>query len=296
MSRGRKELNHPLARRLSNNKILRDLSSYFEEFKSPQIMGVLNITPDSFSDGGRFISQQSAIQHANQMVKKGASIIDIGGESTRPGAMAISVDAELKRVIPIIESIRSESNVVISIDTSKPEVMKKAVEAGADIINDVYALRRHGALDMAALLHVPVCLMHMQATPETMQKDPSYRDVVGEVQGFFNSRISACEKAGIERSNIILDPGFGFGKTLQHNLSLLAHLESFKYYGCPLLVGLSRKSMFGDLLGKDVNERTLASVSATLLAVINGASIVRVHDVAETFDALKIYNAVQGLK
>ncbi|PHS72663.1 MAG: dihydropteroate synthase [Cycloclasticus sp.] len=258
-------------------------------------MGVLNITPDSFSDGGCFTTKSEAIRQAELMTRQGASIIDIGGESTRPGATPVSIDEELHRVIPVIEAIRSKSNMVISIDTSKPEVMKQAVGAGADIINDVFALRQPGALEMAASLKVPVCLMHMQSTPETMQHNPRYSNVIDEVKAFFEERINACEKADIEKSKIILDPGFGFGKKLEHNLSLLANLETFKSYGCPLLVGLSRKSMFGDLLGKSVNERALASVTAALLAVINGASIVRVHDVQETFDALKIYNAAQSL-
>ncbi|MEH6504128.1 MAG: dihydropteroate synthase [Cycloclasticus sp.] len=259
-------------------------------------MGVLNITPDSFSDGGNFNAVEDAISQALKMAEAGASIIDVGGESTRPGASPVVVKEELNRVIPVIKAIRSSSNVIISIDTSKPEVMQQAVDAGANIINDVYALRQEGALAMAASLQVPVCLMHMQDKPETMQLNPKYAEVIDEVRAFFDERIKACEKAGISRDKIILDPGFGFGKTLAHNFSLLKHLGSFKDYDCPLLAGLSRKSMFGLLLDKPVEERTLASVTAALLAVINGASIVRVHDVAETAEVLKIYQAVQTAK
>lgn len=273
-----------------------EASSEFLVNKNPLIMGVLNITPDSFSDGGRYTTETEVAEKVTTMIAEGASIIDIGGESTRPGAATVSIEEELKRVIPVISSIRSKHDVLISVDTSKPEVMKKAVEAGAGMINDVYALRRRGALEAAASLNVPVCLMHMQAEPETMQNNPSYINVTDEVNVFFDERIEACLRAGIKQSNIILDPGFGFGKTLAHNLSLLANLASFKQYGCPILVGLSRKSMWGELLGKKVDERMLASVTAALLSVVNGASIVRVHDVAETFDALKIYNAVQQTK
>lgn len=258
-------------------------------------MGVLNVTPDSFSDGGRYTALETAVQQALTMVEQGASIIDIGGESTRPNATPVSIEEEISRVVPVIKAIRMKSNIAISIDTSKPDVMKAAVEVGANLINDVYALQRPGALDMAASLGVPVCLMHMQANPETMQDRPSYSDVVDEVNDFFIQRIMACEQAGITRDKIIIDLGFGFGKTLQHNLSLLAKLKEFTVHGCPILAGLSRKSMLGELLNNKVEERTVGSVTAALLAVINGALIVRVHDVAETSDALKIYNAVQSI-
>jgi len=261
--------------------------------KNPQIMGVLNVTPDSFSDGGQFSLIEHAVVQAKLMIEAGAEIIDIGGESTRPGAVKVSVKQELERVIPVIKAIKKNSDVVISIDTSKPEVMEQAVSAGASIINDVYALRQPGALNMAASLGVTVCLMHMQAEPETMQKQPEYIDVVDEVACFFQERLRACQQAGIPESKILLDPGFGFGKTLTHNLNLLAHLEKFKQYGCPLLVGLSRKSMWGELLGKKVDERVSASVISALLAVINGAAIVRMHDVAEMAEALTIYKALQ---
>ena len=257
-------------------------------------MGVLNITPDSFSDGGRFTVVETAIQQALKMVNLGASIIDVGGESTRPNATPVSSAEEINRIVPVIEGIRSSCNVAISIDTSKPEVMKAAVQAGTSLINDVYALQRPGALETAADLGVHVCLMHMQANPQTMQDNPNYSNVIDEVDYFFTQRISACEEAGINRDKIIIDPGFGFGKTLQHNLSLLAKLELFKRHDCPILAGISRKSMLGQILNKEVEDRLVGSVAAALLAVINGASIVRVHDVAETVDVLKIYNAVEG--
>lgn len=258
-------------------------------------MGVLNVTPDSFSDGGRFTLVETAVQQALAMAGLGASIIDIGGESTRPNAVPVSIEDEIKRVIPVIKGIRLKSDIAISIDTSKPDVMKAAVEAGANLINDVYALRKPGALEMAASLDVSVCLMHMQANPETMQDKPNYSNVVEEVNDFFQQQILACDNVGITRDNIILDPGFGFGKTLQHNLCLLANLDSFSRHGCPILAGLSRKSMLGEILDKEVEERTFGSVAAALLAITRGASIVRVHDVAETSDALKIYDAVQSV-
>ena len=272
---------------------LMSVSSFNLAPKNPQIMGVLNVTPDSFSDGGQFSLVEHAVVQAKLMMEAGAEIIDIGGESTRPGAVKVSVEQELERVIPVIEAIQQNSDVVISIDTSKPEVMEQAVLAGASIINDVYALRQPGALEMASSLGVTVCLMHMQAEPETMQQHPEYTDVVDEVVCFFQERLQACQQAGISLSKILLDPGFGFGKTLAHNMSLLANLEAFKQYGCPLLVGLSRKSMWGELLNKKVDERVSASVISALLAVVNGAAIVRVHDVAEMAEALTIYKALQ---
>jgi len=257
-------------------------------------MGVLNITPDSFSDGGRFTELETAIHQALKMADLGASIIDVGGESTRPNATPVASAEEINRIVPVIEGIRSSCNVAISIDTSKPDVMKAAVDAGANLINDVYALQRPGALEVAADLGVHVCLMHMQANPQTMQDNPSYSNVIDEVDHFFTQRIAACQELGINHDKIIIDPGFGFGKTLQHNLSLLAKLDLFKRHGCPILAGISRKSMLGEILNKEVEDRLVGSVAAALLAVINGASIVRVHDVAETVDALKIYNAVKG--
>tara|TARA_B100000989_G_scaffold289996_1_gene262589 strand:- start:489 stop:1343 length:855 start_codon:yes stop_codon:yes gene_type:complete len=280
---------------LSNPNSNQGAMSPFLNIKNPQLMGVLNVTPDSFSDGGQFSDLDKAVQHALAMIRQGASIIDIGGESTRPNAKEVSLDDELSRVIPVIKALRRQSDVTISIDTSKPDVMKAAVEAGANLINDVYALQKPGAIEMAASLGVPVCLMHMQANPETMQENPSYVDVVDEVNTFFVQRLLACEEAGIKKQNVILDPGFGFGKTLQHNLSLLAKFSDFTIHGCPVLAGLSRKSMIGQLLDKEVEQRAVGSVAAALLAVVNGASIIRVHDVADTSDALKIFNAVQTI-
>lgn len=256
-------------------------------------MGVLNLTPDSFSDGGAWTDPDRALRHAVDMVEQGADIIDVGGESTRPGAAEVSVQDELDRVIPLIERLAGQIESPISIDTSKPDVMREAVAAGAGMINDVYALRRDGALEAAASLDVPVCLMHMQGEPRDMQKDPHYSDVVGEVRDFLAWRAQACRDAGIEPDRIVVDPGFGFGKSLAHNLALLRGLPELASLGYPVLVGLSRKSMLGTITGRAAGERVAASVAAALLAVQKGASIVRVHDVAETADALKVFSAFQ---
>jgi len=258
-------------------------------------MGVLNVTPDSFSDGGQYALLNEAVKQADIMVSAGADIIDIGGESTRPKAKPVSTAEELSRVIPVIKAIRAVSSIAISIDTSKADVMMQAVEAGANIINDVYALRQPGALEAAAALNVPVCLMHMQLTPEDMQNAPKYSNIIEEINCFFTERIAACKKAGIKKSNIILDPGFGFGKTLEHNLLLLAEFDAFNIHDLPVLAGLSRKSMIGGLLNKAPSERVTGSVAGALMAVMSGAAIVRVHDVEQTSDALKIYNAVNNL-
>lgn len=252
---------------------------------------MLNITPDSFSDGGNFLSAQSALDHAMAMVEAGASIIDIGGESTRPGASAVSVDEELARVIPMIEALRSIP-AVISIDTSKAEVMTAAVNAGAGLLNDVRALQEPGTLEAAAELQVPVCLMHMQGLPRTMQQTPHYDDVVEDVYTFLAQRVEACEAVGIDRARILLDPGFGFGKSLQHNLTLLAQLGRFTEMGLPLLVGLSRKSMLGTILDKQVDERLYGSLAVATLAAWQGADIIRVHDVAESADVIRVVTAV----
>ncbi len=254
----------------------------------PQVMGILNVTPDSFSDGGRFQAIDSAVKQATLMVKQGASIIDIGGESTRPGAEAVSLDEELSRTISVIEKISQNLDVWISIDTSKAVVMREAVAAGANLINDVCALQQEGALVAAAQANVPVCLMHMQGAPRSMQVAPSYQDLVNDVTSFFQQRISACHDAGIVSNQIILDPGFGFGKTLDHNYQLLQRLSEFKALGFPLLTGLSRKSMFGDWLGRDVEQRLAASLAGALLCAQQGASIIRVHDVEQTSDVLKV--------
>ena len=263
----------------------------------PIIMGVLNVTPDSFSDGGLFIESSSAIAQAKIMVEEGAGIIDIGGESTRPGAPEVSVENELKRVMPVIEALSGNINVPISIDTSKPEVMQKAFEAGASIINDVNALRTEGAVEMAVSLRADVCLMHMQGTPRTMQNNPSYENVVSDIKVFFQERIDECQRAGMELRAITLDPGFGFGKNLGHNIALLKNLSEFHEFGVSILAGLSRKSMIGSLLGnKDVDSRMIGSVTAALIAVENGADIIRVHDVAETKDALTVWQQIKNFR
>ncbi|NCF27501.1 MAG: dihydropteroate synthase [Gammaproteobacteria bacterium] len=251
-------------------------------------MGILNVTPDSFSDGGRFEHLDAALQGARKMLAEGADVIDVGGESTRPGAQSVAVAGELDRVIPVIEAINSELSVSISIDTSKPEVMEAAVDAGASMINDVMALRAEGAMETARDLQVPVCLMHMQGLPRTMQKDPRYKDVVSEVREFLLQRIDACVSAGMDEGKIIIDPGFGFGKTLGHNLTLLANLGVLVRTGFPVLAGLSRKSMIASMLDRAVDSRVAASAALALIAVQKGAAMVRVHDVAETADALNV--------
>ena len=256
-------------------------------------MGILNVTPDSFSDGGRFDRPDAALRQAEAMAQAGADILDIGGESTRPGAAAVGAEEELARVIPVIEAIRARLDVPVSIDTSKPEVMREAVVAGAGMINDVAALEAPGALDAAAACGVPVCLMHMQGTPRTMQADPQYDDVVTDIKAYLAARVAACVAAGIARERLVLDPGFGFGKRLEHNLQLLAHLNQLADTGLPLLVGISRKSMLGQITGRDVGGRLAASLAAAMLALDRGAKILRVHDVAETVDAVRLWKAVQ---
>lgn len=261
-------------------------------FATPAVMGVLNVTPDSFSDGGRFADRDAAVRHAEAMANAGAALIDIGGESTRPGADAVTEQQELDRVIPVVEAICSRIDLPISIDTSKPGVMRAAAAAGAALINDVRALREPGALEAAAATGVPVCLMHMQGQPRTMQVNPHYEDVTVEVASFLQERLAACADAGIGRERLLLDPGFGFGKTLRHNVELLANLRQLAAIGPPLLVGLSRKSSLGALTGRELDERLPASLAAAVVAVMHGASIVRAHDVAETVDAIKTAAAV----
>ena len=261
-----------------------------------RVMGIVNVTPDSFSDGGAHDSTAAAIAHALKLVEEGADLLDIGGESTRPGADEVPVEEELRRVIPVIEALAAQVAVAISIDTSKPEVMRAAVAAGAGMINDVHALRREGALDAASELGVPVVLMHMLGEPRAMQAAPQYDDVVGEVHRFLAERIFACEMAGIDKKKLIVDPGFGFGKTAQHNLQLLAQLRRFTELDVPVLAGLSRKRTIGDLTGRDVPaERMHGSVAAHVIAAQNGAKLVRVHDVAATVDALKVWEAVAAV-
>ncbi|HLF31216.1 MAG TPA: dihydropteroate synthase [Xanthomonadales bacterium] len=258
----------------------------------PLIMGVLNTTPDSFSDGGRWLDLGRALTHALDMVAAGADIIDIGGESTRPGSDPVSADEELSRVIPLLERLRVESDVPVSVDTSKAQVMREAVRAGAGMINDVYALQSEGALAAAAELQVPVCLMHMGGSPRTMQLAPAYDDVVEAVTSFLRGRIVASEEAGVASKAIVLDPGFGFGKTLQHNMELFQAIPRLCALGYPLLVGISRKSMLGQIAGKPAQQRMPASIVAAVLAARQGAAILRVHDVGETADALKVAAAL----
>lgn len=254
----------------------------------PHVMGILNVTPDSFSDGGNFNQIERAMAHARQMVSDGATLIDIGGESTRPGAPDVSEQEELDRVIPVIKRIAAELEVMISLDTSKAGVMREGCQAGAHLINDVRALQEEGALLAAAEARVPVCLMHMQGQPRTMQVEPHYDDLLGEVRGFFDERITACMAAGIAREQLLLDPGYGFGKTLAHNYQLLAAQKELLDYGLPLLVGMSRKSMIGNLLGRPVDERLAGSLACALIGMQHGARIIRVHDVRETMDALRV--------
>lgn len=262
----------------------------------PRVMGIVNVTPDSFSDGGAHATVDAAVAHGLMLAEEGADILDIGGESTRPGADEVPLEEELRRTIPVIERLAKETSLPISIDTSKPEVMRAAVAAGAGMINDVYALRREGALDAAAALGVPVVLMHMLGEPRTMQADPQYDDVVADVHRFLTERIFAAEMSGIAKKNLVVDPGFGFGKNAAHNLALLAQLQRFAELGVPVLAGMSRKKTIGDLTGRAAPaERVAGSVAAHLIAAQNGARIVRVHDVAATVDALKVWNAVAAV-
>jgi dihydropteroate synthase len=264
------------------------------ELGTPLVMGVLNVTPDSFSDGGRFLPPEAALEQGLRMAGEGAALIDVGGESTRPGAEAVSAQEELRRVLPVIEQLRGRTEAVISVDTSKPEVMRAAAAAGAGLINDVRALRRPGALEAALASGCAVCLMHMQGEPRTMQHDPVYGDVVGEVRTFLAERVAACRNAGFEPERLAIDPGFGFGKNLGHNLTLLRRLAELAGDGPPLVVGLSRKSMLGKLTGRAAGERLYGSAALAAIAVLNGARIVRAHDVAATLDAVRVAAAVRG--
>lgn len=262
----------------------------------PQVMGIVNVTPDSFSDGGAHDSLEAAVAHGLKLAEEGADLLDIGGESTRPGAQDVPLEEELRRVLPVIEQLARRTALPISIDTSKPEVMRAAVAAGAGMINDVYALRREGALQAAAELGVPVVLMHMQGEPRSMQQAPDYDDVVGEVHRFLAERLFAAEMAGIAKRNLLVDPGFGFGKNTAHNLTLLAQLQRFAELGVPVLAGLSRKRSIGELTGRESPaERAAGSVAAHLIAAQRGAGLLRVHDVAATVDALKVWNAVAAV-
>lgn len=262
------------------------------DLSTPQVMGILNTTPDSFSDGGSYTQLESALAQVERMIVDGASIIDIGGESTRPGAEDVSEEDELARVIPVLIAIKQRFDVLVSIDTSKAAVMNAAIAAGADMINDVAALQNQGCLAAVAQSDVPVCLMHMQGLPRTMQNNPSYDHVINDIVAFFQQRIEACVSAGIKRERIILDPGFGFGKTLEQNFHLLANLSKFSQLKLPLLIGVSRKSMIGNLLNRDVKQRLAGSLSAAIIAAQQGANIIRVHDVEATVDALTVLQAV----
>ncbi|MDH2434143.1 dihydropteroate synthase [Pokkaliibacter sp. MBI-7] len=259
----------------------------------PQVMGILNVTPDSFSDGGRaYKSVEHALRIAEQMVKDGASIIDIGGESTRPGAVIVSQQEELDRVVPVVEAIAARLDVVISVDTSEPKVITESVKAGAGLINDIRALTRPGAMDAAVQGNAAICLMHMQGDPQNMQHDPSYANVTLEVLTFLQERVSRCITAGIDRSRLILDPGFGFGKGLEHNVELFRHIDTLRVLDMPLLIGVSRKSMIGQILNRPVDQRLAGSLGLAVMALTKGAWIFRVHDVAETVDALKMAHQV----
>ncbi|MDT8766637.1 dihydropteroate synthase [Pasteurella multocida] len=270
----------------ANNKVL-DLST-------PQIMGILNFTPDSFSDSGQFFALDKALFHVESMLNAGATIIDIGGESTRPMAEEVTLEQELDRVIPVVEAVRQNFDCWISVDTSKAEMMKEAARVGMDLINDIRALREPNALLTAAQLDLPVCIMHMQGEPRTMQQNPYYEDVVAEVFAFLQTRSAECISAGIRQENIIWDMGFGFGKTVVHNYKLLQNLAHFCAAGFPVLAGLSRKSMIGNVLDKAVEDRVVGSVAGALIAMVHGAAIVRVHDVEHTADALKIWQATKN--
>jgi len=266
------------------------------DLTEPRVMGILNVTPDSFSDGGDFVSVARALEHAEAMVAEGAAIIDVGGESTRPGAEPVAEALEIERVVPVIEALAARIAVPISIDTSKPGVMRAAASAGAGLINDIAALRAPGALAVAAETGLPVCLMHMQGQPRTMQQQPRYEDVVAEVIRFLRSRITACEQVGIPRHRLLVDPGFGFGKRLAHNLSLLARLDQLTELRLPLVVGLSRKSMLGALTGREVRDRVAAGVAATSIALAHGAAIIRTHDVAAAVDTVRVFTAVAAVR
>ncbi|CCG85721.1 dihydropteroate synthase [Erwinia piriflorinigrans] len=266
------------------------------DLSHPHVMGILNVTPDSFSDGGKHNELIQALTHANEMINAGATIIDVGGESTRPGAAVVSTEQELERVIPVVEAIAQRFEVWISVDTSKPEVILEAARAGAHIINDIRSLQEPGALAAAAQTGLPVCLMHMQGEPKTMQQSPQYQNVLHDVAAFFVDNIARCEAAGIKKSQLLLDPGFGFGKNLSHNYQLLAHLADFHRFGLPLLVGLSRKSMIGQLLNVGPSQRLTGSLACAVIAAMQGAHILRVHDVKETVEAMRVVEATQSAR
>ena len=267
---------------------------YKLDLTQPKVMGIVNITPDSFSDGGRYISTNKAVEHALKLVEEGANILDIGGESTRPGATPVGLDEELSRVLPVIKALLEVVKIPLSIDTYKPQVMQAAIAAGVSIVNDIKALQEPGALELVSKSGVGVCLMHMQGTPQTMQIAPQYNEVVADVKAFLTMRLQASIVAGIEKNRILIDPGFGFGKRTEHNITLLQNLANIADIGQPLLVGLSRKSVLGQVLGDNQADRVSASIATSVIAVINGANVLRVHDVKATVDALKVVMAIQG--
>lgn len=266
------------------------------DLSHPHVMGILNVTPDSFSDGGKHNELIQALTHANEMINAGATIIDVGGESTRPGAADVSVEQELERVIPVVEAIAQRFEVWISVDTSKPEVIRESARVGVHIINDIRSLQEPGALEAAAETGLPVCLMHMQGEPKTMQQAPQYQNVLRDVDEFFVEHIARCEAAGIKKSQLLLDPGFGFGKNLSHNYQLLAHLADYHHFGLPLLVGMSRKSMIGQLLNVGPSQRLTGSLACAVIAAMQGAHILRVHDVKETVEAMRVVEATQSAR
>ena len=261
-----------------------------------QVMGILNVTPDSFSDGGKFNSFNNALKQVESMITDGVDIIDIGGESTRPGAIDVNVQDEMSRVIPLLKAIKSRFDISVSIDTSKAEVMSEAITYGADIINDVRALQNQGCIDVVAQSEVAVCLMHMQGMPRSMQENPQYNHIINDILNFFKERIHCCEQKGIKKNRLVLDPGFGFGKTLAHNYEVLAQFSQFRTLGLPVLAGISRKSMIGNLLNREVDQRLAGSLTAGIVAIQQGAEIIRVHDVQETVDAVKTLKAVAQYK
>ena len=271
------------------------LNKHVFDLKRPLLMGILNITPDSFSDGGKYLTLNEALKHAHEMIEEGVDIIDIGGESTRPGSEPVSADEELKRIMPIIEALKKDSDIAISVDTYKAEVMKEVIDMDVAMINDVYALKQPGAIDVIKHSKVGICLMHMQGTPQTMQINPQYTNVVNEVKLFLEARANDLVSEGIDKSRMILDPGFGFGKTFEHNIELLQHLESFQSLKLPLLVGLSRKSFIRKILSGEHDDHLSGSIAASIFSVIKGAKILRVHDIKETKSALKVINVAQGI-
>ena len=271
------------------------LNNHSFDLKRPLVMGILNITPDSFSDGGMYLDSNAALKRADKMIEEGVDIIDIGGESTRPGSDPISAVEELKRITPIIEAIKKISDIAISIDTYKPEVMKEVIDMDVAMINDIYALQKPNAIDLIKKSNVGVCLMHMQGTPKTMQLNPTYKNVVSEVRSFLEERANLIANEGIDKSRIILDPGFGFGKTFEHNIDLLKNIESFKSLNLPILVGLSRKSFIRKILNGDHDDHLSGSISAAVLSAVKGAKILRVHDVKETQSAFKIIQVAQSM-